>query len=489
MAKNRKHLSAPVPRMVIAGLAGDSGKTLVSLGLLLLASHSGIPARAFKKGPDYIDAAWLRWASGVPARNLDTFLMGRQVTSQQFFANALPDGLNLIEGNRGLFDGGDAKGTHSTAELAKLIEAPVLLVVNATKVTHTAAALVLGCLNLDSEIQLGGVILNHVSGYRHESVLRESIESTCGIPVLGVLPNVKESGLLQSRHLGLVTPQEHGNIEQLQPKLFAAVRDRLDVERIFEIARTAPPMPRWVETKEINDGAGLKIGFLKDSAFTFYYPENIEALERSGAQLQEISAFSASALPEDLDALYVGGGFPETHAPALSANMSLLTSIRNQALEGLPIYAECGGLMLLSQGIRWKGKTFPMAGALPFEVEVCERPQGHGYIELLVDCPNPYYPVGTKIRGHEFHYSRIIPTRGSVPTACAVRRGTGSFKGRDAVLLQNIWASYTHVHAEATPEWADGFLRAARDWSRQKLRASSQACQPHAPHASQSHAA
>lgn len=489
-AIGKQHLSAPVPRVVVAGLAGDSGKTLVSLGLLLLAPHSGIPVRAFKKGPDYIDAAWLSWASGAPARNLDTFLMGRKETTQQFFANALSNGLNLIEGNRGLFDGGDARGTHSTAELAKLIEAPVLLVVNATKITHTAAALVLGCMNLDPDIQFAGVILNHVSGLRHESVLRESIESTCGIPVLGVLPNVKESSLLPSRHLGLVTPQEHANVEQLRAKLLSTVRDRLDVERILEAARTAPPMPRWVETRKTNNGGrGLKIGFLKDSAFTFYYPENIEALERSGAQLQAISALAASTLPEDLDALYIGGGFPETHALALSTNTSLLASIRKQAVKGLPIYAECGGLMLLSQAIRWKDKIFPMAGALPFEVEVRDRPQGHGYVELTVDCANPYYPVGTKIRGHEFHYSRIIPAHGSLVTACAVRRGTGSFKGRDAVLQQNIWASYTHVHAEATPEWALGFLRAAREWSRQKSSEQSRTYQPGTTRTSQSHAA
>lgn len=485
----RQHLSAQVPRVVVAGLAGDSGKTLVSLGLLLLAPHSGIPARAFKKGPDYIDAAWLNWASGAPARNLDTFLMGRQVTTRQFFANALPDGLNLIEGNRGLFDGGDAKGTYSTAQLAKLIEAPVLLVVNATKITRTAAALVLGCMNLDPDVQFGGVILNHVSGFRHESVLRDSIESTCGIPVLGVLPNIKESSLLPSRHLGLVTPQEHGNIEQLREKLLSVVRNRLDVEQILEIARTAPPMPRWVDSKKINVGRGLKIGFLRDSAFTFYYPENIEALERSGADVRAISTLSDSAIPEDLDALYIGGGFPETHAPALSANSLLLASIRAQAVEGLPIYAECGGLMLLSRAIRWNGETFPMSGVLPFEVEVCDRPQGHGYIELTVDCPNPYYPVGTKIRGHEFHYSRIIPAHSSVATACAVRRGTGSFKGRDAVLVGNVWASYTHVHAEATPEWADGFLRAARDRSGQKFRAHNEICQSGAVHTSRSHAA
>ena len=482
-----QHPSAAVPRLVVAGLSGDSGKTVISLGLLLLARQSGIPAKAFKKGPDYIDAAWLSWASGAPARNLDTFLMGPQTSAQLFRAHALPDGLNLIEGNRGLFDGADAHGTHSTAELAKLLKAPVLLVVNATKVTHTVAALVLGCMKLDPDVRIGGVILNHVAGSRHESVLRESVESTCGIPVLGVLPNVDASALLPGRHLGLVTPQEHESIGRLREKILATVQGRLDTGRIFQLAGSAPPIPRWAEKpRKIEDGRGLKIAYLKDSAFTFYYPENLEALERSGARLQPVSALSASALPEGLDALYIGGGFPETHAAALSQNTALLGSIYDDAQRGLPIYAECGGLMLLSQAIRWKGMRFPMAGALPFEVEVCPKPQGHGYVELQVDSPNPYYPVGTRVRGHEFHYSRIIPAQYPATTVCAVRRGTGSFNGRDAVLVQNIWASYTHVHAEATPQWAQGLLRVARRWSLQR---SGRPAPLSAIHPSQSHAA
>jgi cobyrinic acid a,c-diamide synthase len=463
VGKPAQHPPGSAPRLVIAGLSGDSGKTLVSLGLLLLARQHGIPVAAFKKGPDYIDAAWLGWVSGRAARNLDTYLMGWDKAVQLFVAHALPDGLNVVEGNRGLFDGFDARGTHSTAELAKLLRAPVLLVVNATKVTHTVAAFVLGCQKLDPAVAIRGVILNRVAGCRHEAVLRESVESACGIPVLGVLPKVDTSALLPSRHLGLVTPQEHGDVGALHSKLLSLVRERVDMDRILELARSAPPLELpFEETREVEDGQGLKIAYLKDSAFTFYYPGNLEMLERSGAQLVPISALSSSRLPEGLHALLIGGGFPEMHAAALSGNTSLLASIREQASRGLPIYAECGGLMLLSQAIRWKGTRFPMASVLPFEVEVCGAPQGHGYVELLVDRSNPYYPVGTRIRGHEFHYSRIIPSACPPPTACAVRRGTGSFGGRDAVLVDNVWASYSHVHAVATPDWVRGLLAAAR---------------------------
>jgi cobyrinic acid a,c-diamide synthase len=457
----------PSPRLVVAGLSGDSGKTVVALSLLLLARRTGLKTAAFKKGPDYIDAAWLTWACGCPARNLDTFLMGKDTTARSFLTHSVVDGLNVIEGNRGVFDGLDAFGTHSTAELAKLLRAPVLLVVNAAKVTHTVAALVLGCQKLDPDVRIGGVILNRVHGNRHERLLRQSVESVCGVPVMGALPTVEPSTLLPGRHLGLVTPQEHGKLRRLPEKLLAWVEGRLDFARILETAKAAPLLGRAAEAEPAPpDGRGLKIGYLKDSAFTFYYPENLELLEKAGAEVVPVSALTATTLPEGLGALYIGGGFPETHAAELSRNSSLLESIRYRALHGFPIYAECGGLMLLSQAIRWKGERHPMAAVLPIEVEVCDTPQGHGYVELQADRPNPYYPVGTTIRGHEFHYSRVI-FPGTIPAmACSVRRGTGSFDKRDALLLENVWASYTHVHALATHEWAEGLIKAARRYSR-----------------------
>ncbi|HEY6904126.1 MAG TPA: hypothetical protein VI216_07435, partial [Candidatus Acidoferrales bacterium] len=193
--------------------------------------------------------------------------------------------------------------------------------------------------------------------------------------------------------------------------------------------------------------------------------------EASGARLVRLSTLQTSKLPDDLDGLYIGGGFPETHAAAIRGNTSLLVSLRERAVVGLPIYAECGGMMLLSKAILWKGERFPMAGVFPFDVEVCASPQGHGYVELRVDRNNPFYPAGTRLRGHEFHYSRIVPAGNGLETACAVERGTGSMPGRDALLTHSVWASYTHVHAAATPEWAKGLLAAARRFSIAKARA------------------
>ncbi len=339
--------TAGLPRLVVAGLSGESGKTLVSLALLLEAGRRGIPARAFKKGPDYIDSAWLEWASGTSCPQSGSLPDGVRARRRESFArHAVPGGCNVIEGNRGLYDGADARGTHSTAELAKALRAPVVLVVNATKMTRTAAALVLGCRHLDPEVEIAGVVVNQVSGARHERILREAIESACGVPVLGAIPRAKVDVLLPSRHLGLVTPHEHPDPALLARQLMQAVGPYLDFDRLFAISRGAAPLAvPHVDAPVQTDGSGLKIGYLSDSAFCFYYPENLEALRATGAGLIAISSLAAPQLPAGLDALYIGGGFPETHAAALSANSGLLASIREAARQGLPIYAECGGLM------------------------------------------------------------------------------------------------------------------------------------------------
>jgi cobyrinic acid a,c-diamide synthase len=451
------------PRLVVAGLSGGSGKTIVSLGLLLAAQQRGLRVRGFKKGPDYIDAAWLGWATGGPVHNLDTFLMGFENVVASFTLNAVPGGLNLIEGNRGLYDGFDARGTHSTAELAKALRAPVVLVLDATKVTRTSAAMVLGCQRLDPGVNIVGVILNQVSGLRHEQVLREAVEITCGIPVLGAIPRMEKASLLAERHLGLVVPEEHSGAKSLRTTLEALFEGRLEFERLWRLSCLAPNLDPVVKTHpDLPEGKGLKLGYLRDSAFTFYYPENLEHLRAAGAELVPISALSASSLPDDIDGLYMGGGFPETHGEALSANKPFVASLGRAVGGGLPVYAECGGLMFLARAIVWQGRKYRMAGSLPFEVEVCAEPQGHGYTELFVDAPNPFFPQGLILRGHEFHYSRILPGTDLPNTACAVRRGVGAYHGRDGVIMGDLWASYTHLHALATPEWARGLLNAAR---------------------------
>jgi cobyrinic acid a,c-diamide synthase len=454
-----------MPRLLVSGLSGGSGKTIVTLGLLLLLRRAGLDIRAFKKGPDYIDPAWLAWASAHPARNLDAYLMGAEAVRASFMRHGIPDGINLIEGNRGLFDGFDAAGSYSSANLAAILDAPIVLVLDATKMTRTAAALVLGCQKLDPHASIQGVVLNQVNGQRHEQVLREAIESVCSIPVVGALPRIENNPLPQ-RHLGLVPPDEHQTMNSVERNLLAWMRDRVDLDALLTIARRAPALAAHADARpHLPDGHGLRIGYLRDSAFTFYYPENLAELERAGAALAPISALQATSLPIGLHALYIGGGFPETHARALSANSSFLESLRHAWAAGLPVYAECGGLILLARSLAWQGVRYPMANVFPIDVEAFATPQGHGYSELRVDAPNPFFPQGDVLRGHEFHYSSIVSGSESVRSACAVLRGTGCGSGRDGLVAQNVFAAYTHLHATATPQWASGILAAARKFA------------------------
>jgi cobyrinic acid a,c-diamide synthase len=457
-------MTGPSPRLVIAGSAGDSGKTTVSLGLLARWRDRGLAPVAFKKGPDFIDAAWLGWASGNPGRNLDTYLMPRASVVRSFHVHSANAPVTLIEGNRGLADGMDAQGTHSTAALARLIEAPVVLVLPVTKTTATAAAIVIGLRAMEPDVRLAGVILNRVAGDRHERTCRAAIEHHAGVPVLGAIPRLPAS-ILTDRHLGLVPPAETGGLDELRRKLVSLVDSYLEADRLLAVAREAVPLHWEGSTDEgANPQGGVRIGVLRDSAFTFYYPENLEALVARGATLVPVSSIEDGGLPP-IDALYVGGGFPETHGERIAANGSFLAGLRAAAAAGMPIYAECGGLMLLCRSLSWKGARHAMAGVFPLDLDVKARPQGHGYASARVDRENPYYPVGTELLGHEFHYSCVSGGDQSVPTAMAVTRGAGCLAGRDGLVAGRVFASYLHVHALGIPAWADGLVRAAREFA------------------------
>ncbi len=474
------------PCVAVAGLGGDSGKTLVSLGLAAAWTHLGRTVAAFKKGPDYIDAAWLTLASGSPCRNLDTFLMtGDKIrdTWNRYSNNA---DISLIEGNRGLFDGMDSRGSHSTAELAKLVHCPVVLVLDVTKMTRTSAAIVLGVKTLDPDVQLAGVVLNRVGGKRHKRVVTESIEEFAGVPVLGAIPKIKDHQLIPGRHLGLVTAEEHPRAKQAIESARQIIEENVDLERlgtiISEYCIHQPVSHSSGEVEEnlvTGKNTPIKIAVIRDSAFPFYYPENLESLEHRGAELVEISALSTTELPNDIDALYIGGGFPETHARELSLNTSLHGSIRSAVENGLPVYAECGGLMYMCRSIEFQGETFPMTGVLPIEIEWAEKPAGHGYTIGEIDNETLFYPHGIEIRGHEFHHSKIKSINTiTIPTSIKLSRGKGVGKPgclaadtyRDGFVYKNVMALYTHIHAAGLPEWADGMLNAARKFRQQRQR-------------------
>ena len=446
------------PRLTVAGLSGDSGKTLVSLGLGRALRDRGLAVQAFKKGPDYIDAAWLSAATGSACRNLDTFMMSNEAITTSVAAVAAADFL-LIEGNRGLYDGVDADGRHSTAELAKIVGSPVVLVVDVTKATRTVAALVLGCAHLDTSVDLAGVILNRVGTARQEAVIRQAVEEAVDVPVLGAIPRLRGDDPLPSRHLGLTTVAESPRHEEAIVRAAAAVSEHVDLDRVLELAGSAPTLELTVRERSVVSTT-VRLGYFSDQAFSFYYPENLDGLRAAGAELVPVSPGREPTLP-DVDGLYIGGGFPEVHAPDLAANRGFVEDLRRQVEAGLPVYAECGGLMYLARELVMAGATYPMAAVLDLVVEQTARPQGHGYEEARVDMQNPFLPVGMKLKGHEFHYSHIIAGADAKAAVLEVLRGQGIGGGRDGIVKGRVWASYLHLHAMATPCWADGLLSLA----------------------------
>ncbi len=500
------------PRIIIAALRGGSGKTILSIAVIAALSNRGKRVAPFKKGPDYIDAGWLALAAGHPCYNLDSFLLSPQANLNSFLSHSTNFDLSVIEGNRGLYDGIDLEGSTSTAELAKLLHCPVILCVDCTKMTRTMAAVVSGCIQFDPHVMIKGIILNRVANARHEKKLRESVEHYCGVPVLGAIPKLGDQ-LFPERHLGLVPTAEHDWAQDAIAAITKIGEKHLDLDGIVKIAQNAPVFEtedrgqrtegRRQKTEdrgqepEIKDqkpatsiqrpassiqhrassiqgpasgdqhrvssieNPSPRIGIIRDSAFQFYYPENIDALVRGGAEIVFISPLIDQELP-DLDALYIGGGFPETHARQLANNKNFNAQLKALAGEGFPIYAECGGLMYLGERLVLEGQSHPMVGILPVTFDFYKRPQGHGYTVVRVVAENPYFDVGSEIRGHEFHYSRVSKLEaGKCDLVFRMQRGEGIEKDRDGIVYKNVLATYTHIHALGTPQWARGLVRNA----------------------------
>ena len=457
-------------RIVFSALRGNSGKTFLTVGAGTCLRQRGKTVSAFKKGPDYIDTAWLEMATAHPCYNLDLFLMGRDGILSSFATRVLDTDGSLVEGNKGLFDGMDQKGRYSTAELSKLLQAPVILVADCSMATLTVAAMILGCQHFDPQVAIQGVILNRVGGTRHESIVRSAIEERCGVEVLGAIPKIK-GGVFPERHMGLVPPREHKEAARAIAEAARIVDRYIDVDRLWEIARKAPDVcfdnpDREEEEQFVRPVRQPRIGFIRDSAFWFYYPENLEALEKLGASLVECSALNDRELPP-LDALYIGGGFPETHAEALAANASFRNSLHEAVETGLPVYAECGGLMYLGKELIVEERTYPMAGVFPLRFAIDGKPQGHGYTILEVDTPNPYFPTGEILHGHEFHYSHVpVWEEGDFAFAFHVKRGCGIHERRDGLCYKNVLATYSHLHAVGSKGWARALWKQAISYSR-----------------------
>ncbi|MEG6522812.1 cobyrinate a,c-diamide synthase [Desulfotomaculum sp. 1211_IL3151] len=466
-----------IPRLLVGAPQGRSGKTTITVGLIAALTARGLKVQPFKKGPDFIDPSWLTKVAGSTCRNLDSYLMERNAIRRNFIKHAQGSDLAIIEGAMGLFDGVDVEGSGSAGELAKIVQAPVLLVINCTRMTRSVAAMVNGFAHFDPDVKVGGVILNQVARSRHEKMLKSSIEKYCSVPVLGVMPKGEQFSI-PDRHLGLIPAGENDALMEAVQKIGTAAAQYLDIDGIIKMTRHWPeleeeqPISKPVEIKWLNrlepspGGDKPIIGVIRDRSFSFYYPENLEALVEAGAKLLEISAISDQMLPA-IDALYIGGGFPEILAQELQANHSFRKHLKQMIEQGLPVYAECGGLMYLGRHIHWEGKSFEMVGALPLEVEMIKKPQGHGYMHLEVLPGTPYYPTGKIVKGHEFHNSRVIDVdTTNCNFAFKVLRGHGINGEYDGIRYKNVLALYNHIHAVAETDWAQYFVKLAKDWKR-----------------------
>jgi cobyrinic acid a,c-diamide synthase len=458
------------PRILIGAFRGGAGKTLVSLGLLASWRSQGRRLSVFKKGPDYIDAAWLASAASAPCYNLDTYLMGEEGVLRSFESRTGGAEIAVVEGNRGLFDGVDEEGQHSSAALAKLLGLSVFLVVDCTKSTRTIAALIKGCQVLDEDVAIQGVILNQVGTPRHETIVRKSIEKYCDIPVLGAIPRVREIQF-HERHLGLFPTQEHGAVRETLDAIGGLIEAHVDIDSMWDVAEahcaTLPsrdPGTGAVQDSPVPGGrpfSGIRVGVVRDEAFHFYYPENIEELEDRGAEVIDVEASRDPVLP-DLDALYIGGGFPETQAKALADNHSFRRSVHEAVESGLPVYAECGGAIYLGKGLEWAGHLYPLVDVFPIVYRFHEKPKGHGYTLLEVEEENPLFPKGTRLKGHEFHYAGMRDwEEEKLRFSCRVERGYGFDGSREGLCYKNAYATFSHLHALGESHWADSFLKRA----------------------------
>jgi cobyrinic acid a,c-diamide synthase len=464
-------------RLLISAAHKSSGKTTLSVGLCAALNAMGQRVQPFKKGPDYIDPMWLSRAAGRPCFNLDSFLMDDAALARCFNDALRGADIAIVEGNKGLYDGLALDGSNSNAALAMRLGLPVLLVIDARGMTRGIAPLILGYQAFERNIRIGGVILNRVGGSRHEAKLRAVIEHYTDVPVLGAVAEDARLGVLE-RHLGLVPCAELGDANERIGAIGAIVAAQVDLQRVLSLAasarespvasadlpRIASAAPQRSASRRSRNGrapqrnAAVRIAIARDRAFGFYYPDDLAALQAAGAELVHIDTLHDTQLPK-VDGLFIGGGFPEACMLELEANVAMRTALREAIENGLPAYAECGGLMYLSRSIRWRGRTARMVGAIPGDAVMHERPVGRGYVQLQETPAMPWRGAAADtLRGHEFHYSSLENLDPGVEFAYRVQRGHGVNGTHDGVLVHNLLASYAHLRSAAGSDWAQRFV-------------------------------
>jgi cobyrinic acid a,c-diamide synthase len=450
----------PVRRLFLSATLKSSGKTTLAIGIAAAFSRRGAVVQTFKKGPDYIDPMWLSRASGRPCYNLDFNTQTSAEILATFGRNAQGAGLSLIEGNKGLHDGVDVEGADSSAALAKLLGAPVVLVVDTCGMARGIAPLVLGYAAFDREVRIAGVILNKVGSERQAGKLRRALERYTDIPVLGALG--RDRGIaVRERHLGLTTPGETAESDAIIESARRAAEDGLDLARLAEIAAQAPAAPEPASPLGRSRRPDVRIAIARDEAFGFYYQDDLEAFGRAGAKLVFFDALRDERLP-DCDGLFIGGGFPETHAARLSANAPMRDSIRKALAGGLPAYAECGGLMYLSRSVAWGEARWPMVGAVPADARMNERPQGRGLVVLEETGEAPWSVGRGPFPAHEFHHAALEGLAPGARFGYRVRRGSGIDGRRDGVVIGSLMAGFSHLRNTLAYPWVERFVAHVR---------------------------
>jgi cobyrinic acid a,c-diamide synthase len=464
--------------LLISAAHKSSGKTTVSVGLAAALGARGLRVQPFKKGPDYIDPMWLAHGSGRPCYNLDFNTQTEAEIRALFARHARRADLALIEGNKGLHDGVDPEGRDSSAALAKLVGAPVVLVIDAVGITRGVAPLVLGYQVFDRDVAIRGVILNRVASARQEGKLRQALECYTDVPVLGAIGR-NPALVVRERHLGLTTPDETAALDATIGQLRLAVEQGVDLDRILELARSAPALTNsdWGLSPLGGEGAvaakpDIRLAVARDTAFGFYYPDDLEALEQAGAELVFFNTLRDARLPA-ADGLFIGGGFPETQMAPLTANKGLRAQIRQAAQGGLPIYAECGGLMYLTRSITWSGETHEMVGFIPADTVMHPVPQGRGLVVLeetdALPWPRSRMPTadgcGAHLPAHEFHYAALEGLDPATRFAYRVIRGRGIDGRHDGIVKGNVLASFSHLRSTVRSGcWARRFVAFVRAW-------------------------
>ena len=449
-------------RFLVSAAHKSSGKTSVSVGLAAELSRRGLAVQTFKKGPDYIDPMWHSAASGRACRNLDFNLSTPAQLRLEFARHGAGADVCLVEGNKGLYDGLDLHGANSNAALAHLLDLPVVLVLDARGMTRGIAPLILGYQAFDRSIRIAGVILSRLGGARHEAKLRAVIEHYTDVPVLGAVQEDARLAIVE-RHLGLMPANEDRAAQERVALLAAAVAAQVDLERLLAATVSHAPLPGVEIARGLSPQAGsgrVLVGVARDRAFGFYYPDDLEALERAGAELVFFDTLRDARLPR-VDGLIIGGGFPEMFMRELEANTGLRAEILAAIQAGMPAYAECGGLMYLARSLSWRGDTRRMVGVIAGDVVLHEKPVGRGYVRLVPTAAHPWQDQGaarTELAAHEFHYSSIEGLAADTRFAYRVVRGHGSDGKSDGIVVNNLLANYAHLRSAGSCNWAARFV-------------------------------